>query len=82
MVRNSGPKFEIFWFGLGLGHAMVCDVTLACAQAHIVVLIKELAQGAVRKVSQTTPTMHLLKEISAMMGTPTCSKTIECEEKW
>ena len=50
-VRVSGSKFEIFLFGLGLGYIMVCDLTSVCVQVHIVILIKELARDAARKVS-------------------------------
>ena len=28
-----------------------CDVTLVCVEVHIVILIKELAEGVARKVS-------------------------------
>ena len=42
------PNLGFFWFGLGLGCVMVCDVTLASAQVRSVALIKELARGAVR----------------------------------
>ena len=40
-----------FGFGIGLGYIMVCDVTLVCIQVRIVILIKELAQGADRNRS-------------------------------
>ena len=30
-IRGPSLGF-IFWFGLGLGHTMVCDVTLTCTQ--------------------------------------------------
>ena len=48
---NSGPKFDFFGFGLGLGYIMVCEITLVCAQARSVIIIKELARDAARKVS-------------------------------
>ena len=48
-VRTSGPKFDIyFWFGLGLGYIMVCDVTLIFVQVRSVILIKELGAPAGR----------------------------------
>ena len=42
-VRNSGSKFEIFWFGLGLGYMMVCNVTIVCVHVPSVILTNELA---------------------------------------
>ena len=50
-----GLKFDIFWFGLGLGlgYIMFCDVTLVCAQVRSVILIKELAAPADRIGSNT-----------------------------
>ena len=47
-VRVSGPKFEIFWLGLGLGYIMVCDLTLVCVHVRNVMLIRELDQLAAR----------------------------------
>ena len=43
-----GPNFRFFWFGLGLGYIIFCDVSLVCVQVRIVILIKELARGEVR----------------------------------
>ena len=28
------PTFSFFWFGLGLGYIIVCDVTLVCVQLY------------------------------------------------
>ena len=50
-LKKSGPKFEFFLFGLGLGYIMVCDLLLVCVQVRIVILIKELAEGADRNRS-------------------------------
>ena len=52
-ARHSVSKFEIFfWFGLGLGYIMVCDVTLVFAQIRRVILIKELAMHQIGFRSQ------------------------------
>ena len=44
-VKVSGPKFEFFLLGLGLGYAMFCDVTYVCLKVLSVILIRELAGG-------------------------------------
>ena len=46
-----GPNLNFFWFELGLGYVMVCNVTLVFVKVRSVILIKELARGAERKVS-------------------------------
>ena len=42
------PNLRFFWFGLGLGYVIVCDLTLEYAQVRSVILIKELALPADR----------------------------------
>ena len=52
MTITNKESRDYFWFGLGLGHMMVFDFTLACAQARSVMLIEELARGEAMKVPQ------------------------------
>ena len=42
-VRVSGPKFDFFLLGLRLGHVMICDVALACANVRSVMQINNYA---------------------------------------
>ena len=53
---------------------MVCNLTLVCVQVRVVMLIKELAQGAAQKVSP----IHflILRDMRAMQSWNICYKVI------
>ena len=52
MIITNKESGDYFWFGLELGHMMVFDFSLGCAQTRRVVLIEELARVEAMKVPQ------------------------------
>ena len=54
------PNLRFFWFGLG--YIIVCDVTFLCIQVRIIILIKELARDAGRKLSASTNIRNINSE--------------------